>query len=177
MGLLEDAIREHLELKRLRGADPAEVAREQHEALPPSDTEAPAGQADGHVGENGAEATGDAPAREVPAGGEAAEGPDVPQGSDLGSLGEETAELDMQTVLGQHGGATSADDGTAAAAGEESLEWEIPASPPRRAGGGDPADGDREPVPEMTEQHGSEEPEQGAPGADGDAPRQGRLSR
>ena len=33
MGLLEDAIREHLELKRLRGADPAEVAREQNEVL------------------------------------------------------------------------------------------------------------------------------------------------
>jgi hypothetical protein len=33
MGLLDDAIREHLELKRLRGADPGEVAREQREAL------------------------------------------------------------------------------------------------------------------------------------------------
>ena len=35
MGDLEDAIREHLELKRRRGADPAEVAREEHEALAP----------------------------------------------------------------------------------------------------------------------------------------------
>ena len=33
MGLLDEAIREHLELKRLRGADPGEVAREQREAL------------------------------------------------------------------------------------------------------------------------------------------------
>ena len=33
MGLLDDAIREHLELKRRRGADPEEVAREQREAL------------------------------------------------------------------------------------------------------------------------------------------------
>ena len=33
MGLLDDAIREHLELKRRRGADPGEVAREQREAL------------------------------------------------------------------------------------------------------------------------------------------------
>ena len=33
MGLLDDAIREHLELKRQRGADPSEVAREQREAL------------------------------------------------------------------------------------------------------------------------------------------------
>ena len=35
MGLLDDAIREHLELKRRRGADPGEVAREQREALDP----------------------------------------------------------------------------------------------------------------------------------------------
>jgi len=35
VGDLEDAIREHLELKRRRGADPAEVAREEHDALSP----------------------------------------------------------------------------------------------------------------------------------------------
>ncbi len=33
MGLLDDAIREHLELKRLRGADPGEVAREEKDVL------------------------------------------------------------------------------------------------------------------------------------------------
>ena len=33
MGLLDDAIREHLELKRRRGADADEVARQEHEAL------------------------------------------------------------------------------------------------------------------------------------------------
>ena len=40
MGLLDDAIRDHLELKRRRGADPGEVAREQSEAFPT----APAGR-------------------------------------------------------------------------------------------------------------------------------------
>jgi hypothetical protein len=35
MGLLDDAIREHLDLKRRRGADPDEVARLEHEALGP----------------------------------------------------------------------------------------------------------------------------------------------
>src|SRR5665213_3493643 len=35
MSDLEDAIREHLELKRRRGADPSEVAREEEEALSP----------------------------------------------------------------------------------------------------------------------------------------------
>jgi hypothetical protein len=33
MGLLDDAIREHLELKRRHGADPEEVARQEREAL------------------------------------------------------------------------------------------------------------------------------------------------
>jgi hypothetical protein len=35
MGLLDDAIREHLELKRRRGADPVEVERAEQEALGP----------------------------------------------------------------------------------------------------------------------------------------------
>jgi hypothetical protein len=35
MGLLDDAIREHLELKRRRGADPTEIEREEAEALGP----------------------------------------------------------------------------------------------------------------------------------------------
>src|SRR5207247_2061420 len=35
MGLLDEAIREHLELKRRRGADPAEIARQEREALGP----------------------------------------------------------------------------------------------------------------------------------------------
>jgi hypothetical protein len=36
MGLLDDAIREHLELKRRRGADPAEIERAEREALGPA---------------------------------------------------------------------------------------------------------------------------------------------
>jgi len=35
MGLLDDAIRDHLDLKRRRGADPTEIAREESEALGP----------------------------------------------------------------------------------------------------------------------------------------------
>jgi hypothetical protein len=58
MGLLDDAIREHLELKRRHGADPSEVERQEHEALgparrsaaPPADTvydeDVPAGALD-----------------------------------------------------------------------------------------------------------------------------------
>jgi hypothetical protein len=49
MGLLDDAIREHLDLKRRRGADPSEVARLEQEALGPVRREpAPAGPADEH---------------------------------------------------------------------------------------------------------------------------------
>src|SRR3954451_1407811 len=49
MGLLDDAIREHLELKKSRGADPTEVAREEDEALGPvrrdrGETAAPAAE-------------------------------------------------------------------------------------------------------------------------------------
>jgi hypothetical protein len=36
MGLLDDAIKDHLELKRRHGADPSEVARQEHEALGPA---------------------------------------------------------------------------------------------------------------------------------------------
>jgi hypothetical protein len=36
MGLLDDAIRDHLELKRRHGADPTEVARQEDEALGPA---------------------------------------------------------------------------------------------------------------------------------------------
>ncbi|HET6551183.1 MAG TPA: hypothetical protein VFG79_22145 [Solirubrobacter sp.] len=36
MGLLDDAIREHLELKRKHGANPDDVARQEQEALGPS---------------------------------------------------------------------------------------------------------------------------------------------
>src|SRR3954447_11929445 len=35
MGLLDDAIREHLELKRRRGADTAEITRQEQEAFGP----------------------------------------------------------------------------------------------------------------------------------------------
>jgi len=46
MGLLDDAIREHLELKRRRGGDPAEIARAEQEALGPVRREAaPAAEA------------------------------------------------------------------------------------------------------------------------------------
>src|SRR5947209_9271811 len=44
MGLLDDAIREHLDLKRRRGADPAEIERAEREALGPVHREPIAGE-------------------------------------------------------------------------------------------------------------------------------------
>jgi hypothetical protein len=50
MGLLDDAIREHLELKRRHGADPSEVERQEQEALGPARRgAAPAADADAEL--------------------------------------------------------------------------------------------------------------------------------
>jgi hypothetical protein len=151
MGLLDDAIREHLELKRRRGADPGEVAREQHEALDPVERSASSSAAQGALDAPAPAAVVEEPF-EAPHGGvveggvvEAvpAERTDVAQEQQPGG-GDETAELDMRTVLG--------DDATPGVAGgvrpaagdsatphdppgddEDSLEWETPgaqAAPP-----------------------------------------------
>ena len=57
MGLLDDAIREHLELKRQHGADPEEVSRQEREAL------GAARRAEfARTGEDADEAAADAPA-------------------------------------------------------------------------------------------------------------------
>jgi hypothetical protein len=101
MGLLDEAIREHLELKRRRGADPGEIARAEHEALEPIFPEepVPTDGAEEPRAEEGAEAhaylserDGTDPAAErhevEPVGGTAAEG------TDFSNVGQETAELD-----------------------------------------------------------------------------------
>lgn len=131
MGLLDDAIREHLELKRLRGADPGQVAQEQHAALGPvrrgpeeDDSpieidESPSAQDDG-----------------------------PPAGAAAGDLsepatGQETLEINMEAELRDDGGdggaidklAEPSRDVGAAPAGhqpspvsdaQDSLEWEVP---------------------------------------------------
>jgi hypothetical protein len=138
MGLLDDAIREHLELKRRRGADPDEVAREQREALdsPPASADA---QEDPQAAAAPAQVSG-APLVDpgvtpsaAPAGEEASAEPVAPRvASDPGApppaaaLGE-TAELDMSRVLGED---TEQDAGAAPAAPvraqADALEWEMP---------------------------------------------------
>jgi hypothetical protein len=136
MGLLDDAIREHLELKRRRGADPGEVAREQQEVL-----DAPSAVQTARP-ESGA---GDTAAAAVhPATGldeQSLRGnrpDDAPAGSaEQAQVLGETAELDMSSVLGadDEPGATStsqqpdsafAESEPSPPDDEDSLEWEVP---------------------------------------------------
>jgi len=102
MGLLDDAIREHLELQRRGGADPGEIAHKEHEALAPvfPDEEALEGndQQESLVAEPHVEEA--SPAIEFePA--EDGRGP-LAEASDFTHVGQETAELDMSSVLDGH---------------------------------------------------------------------------
>jgi hypothetical protein len=114
MGLLDDAIREHLELKRLRGADPGLVAREEHEAFGPmhsgdapaseyDDTDAP-GDFDEPVDEDLGWVDDDHLPAAASRSDDAQEDDRTNHGQadavqDFSSVGQETAELDMRTVL------------------------------------------------------------------------------
>jgi hypothetical protein len=89
MGLLDDAIRQHLEFKRLRGANPSEIAREERDALgygyhdqdtaPPARLGAP-GDSSGYTGDDLLDDLEPAPRPGL-------------------HIDQETAELDMRTVL------------------------------------------------------------------------------
>ena len=65
MGLLDDAIREHLDLKRRRGADPVEIERAEQEALGPV-RRAPEGAEEDQFGPEVADAEGDEMLEETP---------------------------------------------------------------------------------------------------------------
>jgi hypothetical protein len=69
MGLLDDAIREHLDLKRRRGADASEIAKEEADALGPVRREADEESADdgAAVAEHGSYADHDPAALDEPA--------------------------------------------------------------------------------------------------------------
>ncbi len=98
MGLLDDAIREHLELKRRRGADPGEVARQQREALDPAIDEPAGPEMDGPQLEEGEEDLHEPSPQELE---HSPSDPDVSTGHpvDLSPTGQETAEIDMRSVL------------------------------------------------------------------------------
>jgi hypothetical protein len=92
MGLLDDAIREHLELRRLSGADPSEVASKEHEALGPATVQ----------GEGLLPAEADPIFKVEPAtigASERAVRREDAWDSDELRLGQKTVELDMRAVL------------------------------------------------------------------------------
>lgn len=89
MGLLDEAIREHLELKRQHGADPSEVAREEHDALGSVDRDAGVPRAGPSVDEG-------EPIRLEGRGSPKAGETGAPEPSDAI---QETAEIDMRTIL------------------------------------------------------------------------------
>jgi hypothetical protein len=132
MGLLDDAIREHLELKRLRGADPGIVAREEKAALGPVSREGQAERQLQDVDEPGASPEDMRPFSADP----------VPSAdTERMTGGQETIEINMEDELA--GGAdtdrepkqetTPSENATpepraahTQTAAEESLEWEVP---------------------------------------------------
>ena len=82
MGLLDDAIREHLELKRRHGADPDEVTRQEREALGApvrGEFAKPAGEEPDEGDEPAAVAAGDQAPAEVPEFDEPPEMPGEPE--------------------------------------------------------------------------------------------------
>jgi hypothetical protein len=104
MGLLDDAIRDHLQLKRLRGADPGVLDRAQREALDPAvgaeETEFVAdiqsSADDGMVTE------ADSPNMTVPwTATTPVATPVGASGADSADVAQETAELDMRKVFGE----------------------------------------------------------------------------
>jgi hypothetical protein len=132
MGLLDDAIREHLELKRLRGADPGLVSREESEVFGPV--------RGGDLADDNGEIAAPAP----PDHGDArSTGHDLAQTEGFQNVGQETAELDMRTVLESESGRDAAPAGPVVAAPvaarprssdtsqelgatDDPLEWEMP---------------------------------------------------
>jgi hypothetical protein len=194
MGLLDDAIREHLELKRLRGADPGEVAREQREALDPFPRdEHGSPDQDLSAAEDGAT---DMLGETAPVGTARAETDDLAgaastaPGAEFSDDPQQTAELDMRSVLDETPGATA---GAASPAGpvvggsigdtppaehpdEDSLDWEVapgesavrPAAAGRNHGLAVGDEGPGGSVPEQADSTRTREPH-------GDAPEQERL--
>ncbi len=133
MGLLDDAIREHLELKRLRGADPSVVAREEHDALGaiPSAGDPPNREAvDTEVAtDHGALDQQTPVVADSP--------PASTYTADSGSVGQETVEINMEAELAAERDfdpSPSPDKDVRAVAhpasarpiSDESLEWQVP---------------------------------------------------
>jgi hypothetical protein len=155
MGLLDEAIREHLELKRRSGADPSAVEREEREALAPLSSEDGPANLDATDAELEYDSEPyyeeeDSPAADVQASSIVDEQHRAPSFADLADAGQQdTAELDMQAAMDADPESAGAAPHAAAPTGgswatpyasrqpeEGSPEWELP------------GDREREPPPE-----------------------------
>jgi hypothetical protein len=99
--LLDEAIREHLELKRRQGADPGEIARKEKEALAPVVPNEP-----DSWGGDPSPLSHEAESDVLPNDGEVAQPEQAVEAThqpDFSTVGQETAELDMQAVLDADG--------------------------------------------------------------------------
>jgi hypothetical protein len=151
MGLLDDAIREHLELKRLRGADPGDVAREEQDALGSVRREGESKHNDQEVGEPAAPADG---------GGSFSPPSDLAPAASSSTVGQETVEIDIDAELDaarDPGDLGAADHGRAApvahpahtqTSAEESLQWEVPGDPPDEGASSASSESDADPPPD-----------------------------
>src|SRR5437763_15829775 len=95
MGLLDEAIRDHLELKRRAGADPAEIAHAERAAL------APVFPDQSRAVSAGEDVTEQVPRRVLEAddGDAGAQAADGVSGEPIADAGGETVEIDMEAVL------------------------------------------------------------------------------
>jgi hypothetical protein len=148
MGLLDDAIREHLELKRLRGADPGDVAREEHDALGPLRREGES--------ERSGRTDDELP---VPSGADGSLSSTLDSAARSSTAGQETveinidAEFDAAADLGAgHVRAADVAYPTHAQVGaEESLEWEVPKDHLDEREGSAGSEDDLDPPPDVDE--------------------------
>lgn len=175
MGLLDDAIREHLELKRLKGADPNEVAREERDAL--GQRQDVSGQEvsgqdaieqslpAGAVEPDAAEAYEVEPyAGESEAGEPEVEPDEAMSPGRLTGPGQETVEIDMGSVLeddrqdagqapdGRDEPGGGSHDAPRQADAQDSLEWEMPGEEPSARQDREDGDDAGEPVEDVLEE-------------------------
>jgi len=137
MGLLDEAIREHLELKRRSGADPGALAREEQEALAPVLADDGVASDDGSARDAVEAVATAAPASAAPP---VEIVPEDDRLAGFSSVGQETAEIDMQAILDEDPDAADAGapvgpivDGpapapyTGAAPGDvDGVDWDLP---------------------------------------------------
>jgi hypothetical protein len=180
MGLLDDAIREHLELKRRRGADAGEVAREQRDALEPvfpGQRSGAGDDSDSGPQPDGADSADAADAATLPAEEPSAvSSPEAFEDDPAASTGastvaQETVELDMQSVLDedQHAPETPLPL-------QDSMEWEVPEGAGARARApGEPGSGQRQPH-DRAEHPEPDKHDEEMSDVPGDVPGQERLS-